>query len=96
MASDNSGRDTAERVGSSTPNPNAVGAAGSTWAGYPFKRRTQCNFCGRPTDAAGPMMEGPGDVYICEDCVEMAYGLVLEARARRRVWPDPNHPAHRR
>ncbi len=41
------------------------------------------------------MVEGPNDVYICGDCVEIAYGIVLQQRARRRIWPDPNHPAHR-
>lgn len=68
---------------------------GTRSASKPSQRRTQCSFCGRFSEVAGSMVEGPGDVYICADCVEMAYGIILEQRARRRVFPDPNHPGHR-
>ena len=61
----------------------------------PGERRTHCSFCGRSSDVAGPMVEGPSDVYICGDCVEIAYGIVLQQRARRRIWPNPDHPAHK-
>lgn len=57
-------------------------------------RHTRCNFCGRDSGVAGRMVEGPGDVYICGDCVEIAYGIILQQRARLRVGPDPNDPAH--
>ena len=63
--------------------------------GTPSPRRTRCSFCGRDSDETGSMVEGPSDVYICGDCVEIAYGIILQQRARRRVWPDPNDPAHR-
>ena len=58
-------------------------------------RNTVCSFCGRPSAVAGAMVEGPGDVYICADCVEIAYGIVLQMRARQRILPDPTHPAHK-
>ena len=61
--------------------------------GTPSSRRTRCSFCGRHSDVAIDMVEGPSDVYICGDCVEIAYGIVLQQRARRRVFP-PGHPAH--
>ena len=54
----------------------------------PGGRRTTCSICGRTSDAAGAMVEGPGDVYICGDCVEIAYGILLQQRGRRRIWPD--------
>jgi ATP-dependent Clp protease ATP-binding subunit ClpX len=62
----------------------------------PSRRRTRCSFCGRHSDVTGQMVEGPGDVYMCGDCVEIAYGIILQQRARRRIGPDPNHPAHGR
>ena len=59
----------------------------------PSGRRTTCSFCGRGSDVAGAMVEGPGDVYICGDCVEIAYGIILQQRARHRIWPEENGPA---
>ena len=59
-------------------------------------RRTRCSFCGRTSDVTGSMVEGPGDVYICGDCIEIAYGIILQQRGRQRIWPDPKHPAHGR
>ena len=70
---------------------DAWGGAGQGGA-EPGARPTRCGFCGRGSDVAGRMIEGPGDVYVCEDCVEIAYGIVLQQRARRRVFP-PGHPA---
>ena len=35
-----------------------------------------------PRAVAGAMVEGPGDVYICADCVDIAYGIVLQAVLR--------------
>ena len=55
-------------------------------------RNTVCSFCGRLSVVAGAMVEGPGDVYICSDCVEIAYGIVIQMRARHRIWPQPNRP----
>ena len=60
----------------------------------PKGRITTCSFCGRTSAVAGFMVEGPADVYICDDCVEIAYGIMLQKRARQRIWPDPNHPSH--
>jgi ATP-dependent Clp protease ATP-binding subunit ClpX len=63
--------------------------------GTPTPRRTQCSFCGRTSDVTGSMVEGPSDVYICGDCAEIAYGIILQQRARSRVWPDQRDPTHR-
>ena len=57
------------------------------------RRLTTCSFCGRTNKVAGAMVEGPMDVYICGDCVEIAYGILLQERARGRVWPDRKEPA---
>ena len=70
------------------PNPNAISASPKAVA----RRQTVCNFCGRSSEVAGAMVEGPGDVYICADCVEIAYGILLQQRARQRIWPDRDQP----
>ena len=58
------------------------------------RRITQCNFCGRHNTITGPMAEGPNGVYICFDCTEIAYGMLLELRARHRVDASKKtHPA---
>ena len=34
-----------------------------------------CSFCGRRGEAAGPMVEGPSDIYACERCVDASLEL---------------------
>ena len=34
-------------------------------------RSSSCSFCGKSQKDAGPMVEGPKDVYICGSCVEL-------------------------
>lgn len=42
-----------------------------------------CSFCGKPRAEAGPMVEGPNDVYMCEHCVDLAVGIVQAERRKR-------------
>ncbi len=35
----------------------------------------QCSFCGRRRNVTGPMVEGPGDVYICRQCGDAVQNL---------------------
>jgi hypothetical protein len=34
-----------------------------------------CSFCGRKWQAAGPLVEGPGAIYVCERCVATSVEL---------------------
>ena len=45
-------------------------------------RITRCSFCGKFSRDVGPMVEGPGDVYICANCVELAHGIILTEREK--------------
>jgi ATP-dependent Clp protease ATP-binding subunit ClpX len=41
-----------------------------------------CSFCGRTHREAGPMVEGPNDVFICSSCVELCHNIITQERRR--------------
>jgi ATP-dependent Clp protease ATP-binding subunit ClpX len=41
-----------------------------------------CSFCGRSGDDAGPVVEGPNDVFICSHCVELCHNIVSQEQRR--------------
>lgn len=41
-----------------------------------------CSFCGRAQREAGPMVEGPNDVYICSSCVELCHNIITQERRK--------------
>jgi ATP-dependent Clp protease ATP-binding subunit ClpX len=41
-----------------------------------------CSFCGRSHRDAGPMVEGPSDVFICSSCVELCHNIITQERRR--------------
>ncbi|MGE0481653.1 MAG: ATP-dependent Clp protease ATP-binding subunit ClpX [Phycisphaerae bacterium] len=46
------------------------------------RRGNACSFCGKSHRDAGPMVEGPDDVYICSSCIEMCHNLMRDERKR--------------
>lgn len=50
--------------------------------GFRGRRVTTCNFCGKSSRDVGPMIEGPGDVYICAQCVDLAQNIVLQEKRK--------------
>jgi len=42
------------------------------------RRTTSCSFCGKSQREAGPMVEGPRDVYICKSCVELCHNIIRQ------------------
>ncbi|MEK6674858.1 MAG: ATP-dependent Clp protease ATP-binding subunit ClpX [Planctomycetota bacterium] len=42
------------------------------------KRSSTCSFCGKGQRDAGPMVEGPRDVYICKSCVELCDSIIKQ------------------
>ncbi len=47
------------------------------------KKNAQCSFCRKNYRDVGPLVEGPGDVYICGECIELCQSI-LEQEQRRR------------
>ena len=44
-----------------------------------------CSFCRKSYRNVGPLVEGPGRVYICGDCIELCGSILDQERARRGV-----------
>ena len=47
------------------------------------KKNAHCSFCRKNYRDVGPLVEGPSDVYICGDCIELCQSI-LEQEQRRR------------
>lgn len=47
------------------------------------KKNAFCSFCRKSYRDVGPLVEGPGDVYICGECIELC-NSILEQEQRRR------------
>ncbi|MCH8923036.1 MAG: ATP-dependent Clp protease ATP-binding subunit ClpX [Planctomycetes bacterium] len=54
------------------------GTGGST-----TKKNAFCSFCRKSYRDVGPLVEGPGDVYICGECLELCQSILDQERRRR-------------
>lgn len=56
------------------------------------RKSSLCSFCGKSQRDAGPMVEGPKDVFICKACVELCHNIIRQemrkATAARAVVGD--------
>src|SRR5437762_789906 len=50
--------------------------------GFRGRRVTTCSFCGKSSRDVGPMVEGPSDVYICANCVDLAHNLIRQEKRK--------------
>ncbi|MEK6800129.1 MAG: ATP-dependent Clp protease ATP-binding subunit ClpX [Planctomycetota bacterium] len=50
--------------------------------GTKSRRGGTCSFCGKGHREAGPMVEGPRDVYICKSCVELCHNIIKQETRR--------------
>src|SRR4030088_832825 len=64
-----------KRSGGSAP----TGTTGGT------KKNAYCSFCRKSYRDVGPLVEGPGDVYICGECIELCQSILDQERRRRGV-----------
>src|SRR5438132_11830225 len=48
-------------------------------------RNAFCSFCRKSYRDVGPLVEGPGDVYICGECIELCQSIIDQYRRRRGV-----------
>ncbi|MDR3183733.1 MAG: ATP-dependent Clp protease ATP-binding subunit ClpX, partial [Planctomycetaceae bacterium] len=47
------------------------------------KKSAFCSFCHKSYRDVGPLVEGPGDVYICSDCIELCQSILQQEKRRR-------------
>src|SRR5438876_8056793 len=45
-------------------------------------RNAYCSFCRKSYRDVGPLVEGPGDVYICGECTELCQSIIDQERKR--------------
>lgn len=52
-----------------------------------------CSFCGKNYKEAGPLMEGPNQVYVCLNCCRLAQSLIEAENERLSQKPaKPEEP----
>ena len=44
------------------------------------KSKAICSFCGRSGNQADTLIEGPDDVFICPECVELCHNIIKQNR----------------
>ncbi len=47
------------------------------------KKNAFCSFCRKSYRDVGPLVEGPGDVYICGECIDLCQSILEQERRRR-------------
>jgi ATP-dependent Clp protease ATP-binding subunit ClpX len=47
------------------------------------KKNAFCSFCRKSYRDVGPLVEGPGDVYICGECIDLCQSILDQERRRR-------------
>src|SRR5436190_15452077 len=46
-------------------------------------RNAYCSFCRKSHRDVGPLVEGPGDVYICGECIELCQSIIDNEKRRK-------------
>lgn len=66
------------------------------------KKNAFCSFCRKSYRDVGPLVEGPGDVYICGECIDLCQSILEQERRRRGTSkplftkiPSPRHIVER-
>src|SRR6266571_3113094 len=77
---------TSNRPGNGGGPPNVPpinqGNSSNSSGGFRGRRVTTCSFCGKSSRDVGPMVEGPSDVYICANCVDLAHNIIRQEKRK--------------
>ena len=57
--------------------------SGSRRGSSATKKNAFCSFCRKSYRDVGPLVEGPGDVYICGECIELCQSILDQEQRRR-------------
>src|SRR5215210_153630 len=68
--------------GGPPPGPPTNGTGNPPPGGFRGRRVTTCSFCGKSSRDVGPMVEGPSDVYICANCVDLAHNIIRQEKRK--------------
>ncbi|MCA9292890.1 MAG: ATP-dependent Clp protease ATP-binding subunit ClpX [Phycisphaerales bacterium] len=64
------------------PGGGGNGGGGGSDSGFRGRKVTTCSFCGKTSREVGAMVEGPNDVYICCNCVDLCQNIFKQERRR--------------
>ena len=67
--------------GKRTGGPSSPGGPGNP--GGTSRKNAYCSFCRKSYRDVGPLVEGPGDVYICGECIELCQSILDQEKRRR-------------
>jgi ATP-dependent Clp protease ATP-binding subunit ClpX len=68
--------------GGMPPGGGNLPPGGGGGGGFRGRRVTTCSFCGKSSRDVGPMVEGPSDVYICANCVDLAHNIIRQEKRK--------------
>ena len=74
------GRGTQGPTSGGPSGPGGTGDGGD--GGFRGRKVTTCSFCGKTSREVGPMVEGPNDVYICNNCTDLCQNIFQQERRR--------------
>ncbi len=60
-----------------------AGKDGEGRRGSTTKKNAFCSFCRKSYRDVGPLVEGPGDVYICGECIDLCHNILDQEQRRR-------------
>ncbi len=70
----------------SNSNTNSGSNSGRGGSG---KKNAYCSFCHKSYRDVGPLVEGPSDVYICGECIDLCQTILTQERKRRSGSAKP-------
>src|SRR6266852_877311 len=56
-------------------------------------RNAYCSFCKKSFRDVGPLVEGPGEVYICGERIELCQAIIDQEKRRRNSHSTPGMPS---
>src|SRR5689334_16219356 len=70
---------------------NTTGEQGGRKPSNPSNRNRNayCSFCRKSHRDVGPLVAGPGDVYICGECIELCSSIIDQEKKRRNTGKAP-------
>ena len=63
--------------------PTGKDGIGGRRGGGTTKKNASCSFCRKSYRDVGPLVEGPGDVYICGECIDLCQSILEQEQKRR-------------
>ena len=63
--------------------PSGKDGNGGRRSSHTTKKNAFCSFCRKSYRDVGPLVEGPGDVYICGECIDLCQSILDQEQKRR-------------